>query len=129
MANYKLVKEDEEDITIEKSGFTYEFTKSSLIDNLRYIRKIKKEMTAQISLNKAEMENIVHFHPFINDMTEEDLQVAFLYERSLATKNEAEKKLEQANEAEAEELDTIAKIKEQLDIEIEVPEDLKIELK
>lgn len=130
MAEYKIVKEEDDDITFEKSAFTYEFTKSGVVDNILYLRKIIKQMKGQIGINSAEMENIEHFHPFVKDMTEEDLQVAFMYERSLATRNEAMKKLEEAELAEKEELATVAKIEEQLGIKIEVPNnELNIEVK
>lgn len=136
MADYKLVEKpdfevQDDDIVFEKSNFTYEFTKSSLIESILHIRKIKRQMESQISLNSAEMENIAHFHPFVKDMSEEDLQVAFLYERSLATKKEAAKKLEEAIKAEEEEMATIAKIEEQLGIKVEIPETqgLNIEVK
>lgn len=131
MAEFKLVKneENEEDEIIAKSGHTFEFTKSSVIESMLKMAKIKKELTAQLGVNKAEMENYLHFHPFLKDMSEEDLQFAFLYERSFATAKECEKKLEEIAEAEKEIADDVAEIEKQTGLKIEMPQPVHVEIK
>lgn len=121
MADFKLkeVNEDGEQV-IEKSNYTYDFTDVAIKDSLQKLAKLKKELKAQLGVNKAEMENYLHFHPFLKDMKEEDLQYAFLYERSFATAKEAEKKIKEIEEAEAETLESVKAIEEQTGFKIEV---------
>jgi hypothetical protein len=123
MAKYKLLEVSEEgDQLIEKSDYSHKFSASGVIENINYLKKVQKELTAQISLNGAELENYAHFHPFVEKLSDEELGVAFLYKRSKATKEESEKKLVECEEMLTEEVEAIKDIKEQTEYEIVLPE-------
>lgn len=89
---YKLVPielkiEDLEDIVfpnikdrkIEKQGQSIFFSMKDIENNLEHNAKTRKETTTKLDLEKAKKENIESFHPFVLDLTEEQLHTAFMY--------------------------------------------------
>lgn len=121
MANYKLLEKTEDGQKIEKSGHVHEFTAESVTENLNTLNTQEKEMRAQVELNGAEMQNIEHFHPFVKKLTDEQLAIAYLYQRSKSTFVEAGKKVLEIEKTRKSLMEAIKEIKEQTGLEIEVP--------
>lgn len=78
-----------QDRVIEMRGQVIEITLSGLIETQKRREKAIKELKAKIDLEKAKMENIESFHPFVKDMSEQDLHTAWLYRQSQAIVNGA----------------------------------------
>lgn len=70
---------DIKDRIIEKRGGVIEFTFSDVEQNLEKLSKLKNEVEIVLKHENAKMENIEHFHPFVKEMSEQDLSTVFLY--------------------------------------------------
>lgn len=79
--SYKVLeeKEDWKDNVIEKRGLTATFTVNDFEKNIERMQKIIKELEGTHRLNLATMENIEHHHPFVKEMSEQDLNTAAMY--------------------------------------------------
>ena len=98
--NYKYKDDQSVDLIdaeriIEKTGHTITFTMQEVELNTANLLKAKKEIEAKKELEKAKMENIQSFHPFILDMSEQDLLTCWLYKESKGIVDMCIKKLEQ----------------------------------
>lgn len=98
--NYKYKDDQSVDLIdadkiIEKTGHTITFTMQEVELNTASLLKVKKEIEAKKELEKAKMENIQSFHPFIFDMNEQDLLTCWLYKESKGIVDMCIKKLEQ----------------------------------
>lgn len=80
---------------IVKTGGEVEFTLGKMEDDVLYLEKAKKEVVAQVSINKATMENVARTHPHIAAMTREDLTAAFLYREAMGVVTMGTEKLEE----------------------------------
>lgn len=101
-----------EDRIIEKRGDVNTFTINDLINNKKQLDKLRKETTAKLENENAKMENIAHFHPFVLDHTDEQMNAISMYYASKKFLNEAKELLtsiENVTKAEAEELYEIIK--------------------
>ncbi len=81
MITYKI-KESAEDIKeaiIEKTGHSTTFSMLGAEAVVKYNQKNLSEILAKTNVEKAKMENIEHFHPFVKDLTDEQLMTAYLY--------------------------------------------------
>jgi hypothetical protein len=123
MAIYKIIGKEGEDTLIEKSGYTHEFKASALTQGWEKVAKVKQELEAQLRFNHAEMENIIHFHPFINDLSEQDRNTVFLYQRSAITAKEAEEKLKRLIDTVVETTEDIKEINKQTGLAIPLPDE------
>jgi len=117
---YKLLKSEGDviDYVIEKSGLKSEFTIRDINSNLARMEKITKELTAQLELEKAKMENIEHFHPFLKDLSAEDLHTAWLYQEAKEYADQIPPKLKEIEEAVANDQKTIDEAKEALQLNV-----------
>lgn len=86
MIKYKIVEEGE-DVLIEKSGHTLEFTASSVKQNEKKFEKEITQLNAQLMLEEAKMINVTNNHEFVKDLTDEQKHTVHLYwEASLLAK-------------------------------------------
>lgn len=100
--------------TIIKSGDVVEFTMYDLEKNVSDFTRFKGEVEAQIKHEEAVSENIEHFHPFVKDLTEQELLTAWLYKEATGKAKHYKEKLSQVdNELELVQKE-IAWIKEQI---------------
>ena len=95
MIEYKI-KEGTED-TIIKTGDVVEFNINDIDTDMAYLEKNKKEIVAQIGVQKATKENVAGTHPHIADMSNEDLTAAYLYRQATGYITVAEEKLAEIN--------------------------------
>jgi len=84
-----------EDQVIEKHGHVIEFTMSDVDANIRHNTKTQTELSAKLELDTAKQENIENFHPFVKEMSEEDLFTAWMYKDQQNTIDMIQAKLEE----------------------------------
>lgn len=115
---YKVLekKSDDLDTLIEQSGIKATLTIKGAMDNVKRLKSYRKEMEAQIKLEKAKMQNIVdNAHAEmsskrLDEMNDRDLQTAYIYVNSFIICKTADEKLKQIEEA----LEKIAEDMEQI---------------
>ena len=120
MLKYKLIKEEGDviDYVIEKRGLTSEFTIRDINSNLARMEKVTKELQAQLELEQAKMTNIEHFHPFVKDLSPEDLHTAWMYREAQEYVTQIVPKLEEIKNAVAADEKTVAEVKEALNLDV-----------
>lgn len=124
MPKYKLGKQEDGKQIVEKSQHTMEFYADSLIDNVTKLRKMMKELAAQVSYNGAEIANLEHHNPWLKDMSNKKLKVGFLYERAMGTKAAAADKLKEVEVVLKQELQAILDIKKDTGYEVVLPDEI-----
>ena len=100
------------DRVIQKFGDVVEFTLSDIETADAEMIKRKKELQAKHDYEKVVVENIEHHHPFVKDMSEQDLLTVWMYKQSkghvkLCSENIA--KLDAQLEADKKEIEEILK--------------------
>lgn len=78
----KETNEDPRYSVIEKSGLTSEYTLADIEKNLEHVRKVKMELDAKLRIEKAKCTNIETHHPFVLDLTDEQLSTVAMYAES-----------------------------------------------
>lgn len=89
---------DANDRVIVKSGDVVEFTMRELEDNIAKLRKFELDVQAKIDNDKAKIENIEHFNPWLKKMTEEKKHACYLYFISFLALKEFEPKLKEVKD-------------------------------
>lgn len=117
---YKIKKNAKkiEDIKIEVSGITNEFTLKEIKANEDYLTKQKKEIEGMVKVQRAKMVNITRNHPSVARFTPEQLTGAYLYKEASAFVSEAESKLKEINKQLREYKKDRDEIKKQIGLEI-----------
>src|SRR5437868_7072320 len=71
--SYKVIEpnDDYKQARIEKSGITATFTMQEVEEHQAKLATFKKEREAEITVERAKMENIAHFHPIVLELTGE----------------------------------------------------------
>lgn len=110
----KVVFPEAKDRVIEKRGHVVEFTLNEVEANTRILEKTKKELTAKRDLDAAKMENIESFHPFVKEMSEQDLHTAWMYFESKGIVKVCEKKIKEIQEQMESDAEEVAEIKAQI---------------
>lgn len=105
---------DLKDRQIEKYGEVIKFTLKDIEDNLEINAKRRKEVNAKLELENAKKENIEHFHPFVKDLTPEQLHTAYMYQEATAWVNTCNKQLEALDAQDKIDNDEIEEIKKQI---------------
>lgn len=125
---YQLEDKEKEigrESVIEKRGHVIKFTLAELAQNHIQLEKLDKELTAQAEHERAKMKNIEAHHPFVLDLTDEQLFTAHMYANAKALLTQCvSKKQEIADQLESDRKE-IADIKEQIP-GIDVPEPIEI---
>lgn len=102
------------DRVIEKTGHTVEFSLADTELDLKNIDKNLLELKAKKELEDAKCENISSFHPFVLELTDEELHTAWLYQQSKAVAELCDKKIEALEEERVDYLKEIENIKSQI---------------
>lgn len=119
---YKIKEENEDPMlsVIEKGGVTVDFTLQDVENDIRHNTKLKKELEARLKLDKAKVENIEHFHPWVKDWSDEQLSIAHLYAESRSVVRSFPERIREATEA-IEELEAAKEdIKSQIGVAVPV---------
>jgi len=120
---------DVNDRVIEKIGHVITFSLNQVLENTRVLEKTLKEIEAKKELESAKMINIEGFHPFVKELSEQDLHTAFMYQQSkaLVTMCEAKaKEIKDQMESDAKEVEEIKSQIPELNIHPAVEEAVKI---
>jgi len=120
MPTYKIKEQSKEKTTLSKSDFELDFTVESINEHLKYLVNKKKELTAQMDLEKAKMTNYVENHPYIFNHTPEERNAIALYDRAETLYKVCEEGLESVNKQFAEYAVELDEIKKQTGIEIKI---------
>jgi len=102
------------DRTIMKFGDVVEFSMNEIEKNMSDFNKFKKEQEAQKAHQEAIMKNVEHFHPFILEMSEQDLLTAWMYKEAKGILEKSNKNLEVVDKAIADLESEFTQIKEQI---------------
>lgn len=103
---------DLKDRIIEMRGQVVEITLNGLENTQQQRQKQIKELEAKAELENAKMVNIESFHPFVKEMSEQDLHTAYMYRQAQALKKGCEeevKKLKEWMESDNKEIQEIYK--------------------
>lgn len=96
--DFSIVKDNKRDFknaVIERSNLTNQFTVAEVeIDYMR-LEQTEKELTAQIKLSTAALDNIGRNHPFVMKLSDEQLATAAYVYETKKVKSQAESKLKQ----------------------------------
>lgn len=116
MIEYKIKEKNENplDTVIEKTGQSISFTLRGAEDNKISMEKMLKEFKAQLDLDSAKMKNIEDHHPFVLDMSEQDLFTVHMYMESKVVVKKLPEKIEQTEQALARYKDESAEIFKQI---------------
>lgn len=108
-------KDDIKDSVIVKTGDVAEFTLNEFESSYSYNLKALKEIEAKVKLEKATIKNIEKNHPFVKDLSEQDLHTAKMYYESKSFLKEGEPKLELFKEGVQKNIDDVKDIIGQID--------------
>lgn len=96
--DFSIVKDNKRDFknaVIERGNLTNQFTVAEVeIDYMR-LEQMEKELTSQIKLSTAALDNIDRNHPFVMKLSDEQLATASYVYETKKVKSQAESKLKQ----------------------------------
>lgn len=94
---YKIkdTKEDPLDTVIERSGLTAEFTLRDLNTNIARADKVMKELQGKHDIESAKMANIESYHPFVKDMSDQDINTTHMYAEAKEYVRQATEKMKE----------------------------------
>lgn len=118
---YKLIKSEGDviDYILEKSNLTSEFTIREIKQNLKAMGKLKTEFEAKLQIEKAAIENIEHYHPYVKDMTPEQLNAVSMYHTSKEYVAQVVPKLAEIAAVVAADQKTLDEVKEALNLSVD----------
>lgn len=117
--------EDPKMSTIEKRGDVVTFTYADIEEQERLLGKALKEITAKRDLEAAKLLNIESYHPFVKNLSEEELFTAHMYQESKAITIVAQPKIDQIQKQLDEYAAEKAVIRQQLPVLAEVADESK----
>lgn len=98
LTDKKLHEEgDQKDLIIEKHGFVPTFTLRQVEENIAYLKKHIKEITAKRDYERAKATNVETHHPFVKDIPKFDRLAVHMYQEALSMADACDKKLEELN--------------------------------
>jgi chromosome segregation ATPase len=101
---------------IEKEGVVVRFTIQEVKDHQAQLVKIKKELDAKRGLEDAGKQNIENNHPFVKDLSEQDLFTAHMYQEAIGMIKAIDNKLKEVNNQIEEYEKELEEIKTQLNL-------------
>ncbi len=102
------------DRIIEKHGGVDEFTINDIELNTKNLLNTKKELEAKKQYENVKKENIEQHHPFVLEMSEQDLFTAWMYKEASGWVKMCDEKLKQIEDQLAEDAEELAEIKKQI---------------
>jgi hypothetical protein len=105
---------DIRDRQIVKTGHEDVFTMSQVDQNKAHYTKTRKELVAQKEIEAAKMFNVEEFHPFVKEMSAQDLIAAWMYQQSKGMVELCGKKIEEIDTQLKEDEEEIAEILKQI---------------
>ena len=99
---------------IEKHGEVIPFTLKEIEDTISENVKRRKENVAKLEYETAKKENIEHFHPFVKELTPEQLFTAHMYKEACAWIDISNKNIEDIDNQTKLDNEEIVEIKKQI---------------
>lgn len=121
---YKVLKssDDWKDTVIEKKWpATGTFTVRKFEDNIAYMEKTLRELNAKFMHEQVVKNNIEEHHPFVLQMSEQDLYTAWMYREALEIIKQYAPRIDEFSEALQTEKDEVEHVKTLLGEEL-IPE-------
>ncbi len=99
-ADFTLKEENDnfKQAVIERKNVTTEFTLELVEEHKQDLEKLEKELTSQISVCEATVDNIHRNHEWLKDIEEEKLHHAWMLKENKDVINNAKPKLEQVQD-------------------------------
>jgi hypothetical protein len=121
---YKIIEpsEDATGILIEKSNIKVEFTLADMMQEQAQVGKYIQQFTAQRRLEQGKLDNILEHHPFVKEMSEQDLFTVHMYQEALAIVKTIDVKLPELEEQLHDSKEEMLHIINTLDIAMPTPE-------
>lgn len=94
---YKVVEpnDDYRKAVIEKSGASsVEFTLEQLQQKRVQWSEEKRQLQGQLTVDQAKAENILHHHPFLKEMKEEDQYTVWMFYEAMKSCTELQKQID-----------------------------------
>jgi hypothetical protein len=125
--HYRLVQpnEDHSAAVIEKSGITATFTLAEVQAMQERNKAAKREVAAQLQIERAKLVNIESHHPKVKEMAGIFLTAVALYKESLTYIAQAEPKLAQIDAAIEENAAMVADVIKQLNLKPDAKKTIK----
>lgn len=100
--DFEIAKVDKKNFkhsTIKRSNLTNEFTIGEIEDDMFKLNTLEREMSAQVKISTAAIDNIKRNHTYVSKMTDEMLRTAaYLYETKKVMEQAAKKLREVKNQ-------------------------------
>ena len=100
---FNLIKEEGKEINnliIEERGYVNKFTWQEFQEALKTNLKQKKQIEAQMQIDKIAIDNIKTHHPYIEDLTAEQIHAIALFKSYEDSYKQCEQKLDEFEKAE-----------------------------
>lgn len=92
---YKLKKGAEgEELVVVKRGHEVEFKMSDVKAHVEKMKTLRKELEAQVELERAKQQNVEDHHPIVGGMTDEEMAAVSIYYASKGIQKKSEEKLQ-----------------------------------
>ena len=114
---FNLIKEEGKelnDLIIEERGYVNKFTWQEFLEAERVNLKQKKQIEAQLEIDKVATTNILENHSYIKELTPEQIHAISLYRSYQDNIKLCELKLEEFNKAEQQDLERKNEILKQI---------------
>lgn len=127
--DYKLKEkaEDPNASVITKSGISVDFTPQDMRNEQAQLEKFITEITAKFDLEKAKMSNIEEHHPFVKEMSAQDLFTAHMYQESKNFVDVIPPKLEELETQLTESRAELKLVSAMLDLDLDISQEKKEE--
>ena len=99
--DFKIVKKDKKDFkasVVERSNMKNEFTLHDVENNVKELDRMEKELSSQKSLCEKTCDNITRNHPFVKDLTPEQIHHVWMYQENKTVVDDASAKLDEVAE-------------------------------
>ncbi len=110
----KETNEDPKKIVLTRPGKDVVFTMEEVDEHIEKLKKLKDECEGTLTVLNAKEKNIEEHHPFVMNLSEQDLFTAHMYQDLKNQKKPFEDKLMEVDAQLAEYDEDIAEIKEQI---------------
>lgn len=117
--SYKILEENEDPrlTVIEKSELTAQYTLADIERNIDEVERVLRELDGKLRIEAAKCKNVEEHHPFVLEMSDDDLSTAAFYAEAKQYTKQIPEKIKQAEEVLANERKEQAEAKKLLGLE------------
>ena len=116
--NYSIVEsaEDWKDSVIEKDNIKASFTIRQFEDNIERMNKTIREIEAKYKHEDVVVKNIEEHHPWVKDMSEQDLYTVWMYQEAKEVVKQYEPRIKEFKDAVQTEMQEMEHVKRKLNL-------------